>query len=119
MQAGSSGNARDESGRTAKNQSPRHNYLVGRAWLGCLAAWRALGRYEAVFTLCILYYGRVMRNGMVCYCLSSCLPSCQVPSTLSSALYDLPRINANGGVTGRLTAKPSPSYRLTSPSQPG
>ena len=80
---------------TAKNQSPRHNYLV---WgeLG-LAAWRALGRYEAVLLFCILYYGRVMCNGMVCYCLPSCLPSeCRVPSTLSSALYDLLRINANG-----------------------
>ena len=50
---------------TAKNQSPRHNYLV---WgeLG-LAAWRALGRYEAVllFLYSVLWTSYVQWYGML------------------------------------------------------
>lgn len=106
--AGSSGNARDESWKAKKGALPRISRQDTIVWLGelGLAAWLLGGSLAGMELLlfCILYYGRVMCNGMVCYCLSSCLPSeCRVPSTLSSALYDLLRINANGS-----QPKPSP-----------
>ena len=91
MQAGPSGNARDESRkaerRKAKNCSPRHNYLVGGAWLlGYLAqclAGMLVECYSVLRPICELC-------AKVWYAIvSAMLPSasasakCQVPYHLS------------------------------------
>lgn len=94
-------------GSTAKNWSPRLNYLVGGAWLLGLLGGRLAGMrqsYQLLVTLLLCRYSVLWTSYVQWYgmLLSLIMPAkCQVPSTLSSAFYDLLRINQSPmGLTG-------------------
>ena len=129
MQTGSSGNARDESWKAEREHCQElvaKTQLFGwgsLAWLLGLLGGRLAGMRQSYHSVTLYGVGTPVLMDELCamvwYAIVSLImpAKCQVPSTLSSALYDLLRINQLP--MGHTGSQAKSSYRLTSPSQPG